>query len=69
MNKEYYNASGCADPTAYDAMQNIQQEQRAEAAADAHRLIKAVKALIAENGFVLLNRIELKDIKSGTIFK
>lgn len=69
MNKDYYNASGCADPTAYNAMQNIQQEQRAEAAANANQLIKALKTLVTENGFVLLNRIELKDIKSGTIFK
>lgn len=63
MNKDFYNASGCADPTAYRAMRNI---DRTETAANANQLIKTLKALIAQNGFTLLNRIEIKDIKSGT---
>lgn len=66
MDKNFYNASGCPDPTAYKAMKNV---QHAEVNANAKQLIKDIKARIAENGFVLLNRIELKDIKNGTIFK
>ncbi|GHU94397.1 hypothetical protein FACS1894208_05400 [Clostridia bacterium] len=66
MNKDFYNASGCADPTAYTAIKNVDHDAAGE---NANRLIKIIKAVIAENGFVLLNRIELKELKSGTIFK
>jgi len=65
-NNEFYNASGCADPTAYEAIKNL---RRREAERDVNRLIKTLKATIAESGFVLLNRIELKDSKSGIVFK
>ena len=66
MNKNYYNTSGCADPTAYVAVRNVQRNETNESA---QQLIAAVKSLIAENGFVLINRIELKDIKNGMVFK
>lgn len=66
MKKDFYNASGYADPTAYWAMQNIQHD---EVSGNANRLIKEIKALIAQNGFILLNRIEIKDINSGMVFK
>ena len=61
--KDFYNASGGADPTAYRAIKNIEQEE------NVNRLIKTIKALIAESGFELLNRIILKDVKNGKIFK
>jgi hypothetical protein len=66
---DFYNASGCADPTAYHAMQNIQRDQRAEARREVDRLVNDIKTLTAERGFTVLNRIELKDKKSGIIFK
>jgi hypothetical protein len=66
MNNDFYNASGCADPTAYEAIRNL---QRKEARRNARRLIKALKKTIAENDFLLLNRIELKDKTSGIVFK
>ncbi len=62
----FYNGSGCADPTAYNAIRKVEHDQAVESV---NRLIKDIKALIAKNGFVLLNRIELKDEKSGIIFK
>lgn len=62
----FYNGSGCADPTAYKAIRKVEHDQAVESV---NRLIKDIKALIAKNGFVLLNRIELKDEKSGIIFK
>lgn len=65
MDKDFYNASGYPDPTAYEAIRNVQREE----AENAHKLIKELKTLITASGFVLLNRIEIKDIKSGTIFK
>ena len=65
-NKEFYNASGCADPTAYEAIRNV---QRKDAEREVNNLIKTLKATIAASGFVLVNRIELKDKKSGIVFK
>lgn len=62
----FYNGSGCADPTAYNAIRKVEHDRAAESV---NRLIKEIKALITDNGFVLLNRIELKDEKSGIIFK
>lgn len=62
----FYNGSGCADPTAYNAIRKVEQDRAVE---NVNRLIKEIKALIAKSGFVLLNRIELKDEKSGIIFK
>ena len=67
VNKElFYNGSGCADPTAYNAIRKVEHDRAVE---NVNRLIKEIKALITDNGFVLLNRIELKDEKSGIIFK
>ena len=66
MDKNFYNASGCADPTAYTAIRNA---DRAEADARVNQLIKALKATIAADGFILINRIELKDKRSGIVFK
>lgn len=62
----FYNSSGCADPTAYNAIRKVEHDRAVESV---NRLIKEIKALITDNGFVLLNRIELKDEKSGIIFK
>jgi hypothetical protein len=66
MDKDFYNASGCPDPMAYAAMKSIQHD---EAQQRVNRLIKEVKTLAAENGLVLVKRIEVKDKKSGTVFK
>jgi hypothetical protein len=66
MDKEYYNKSGCADPTAYEAIRNL---QRADAQREAKRLITELKALAVQNGFTVINRIRLKDKKSGFIFR
>ncbi len=69
MNRDFYNASGCPDPTAYAAINNIHREESRLAREKSKRLIKAIKKAIETNGFILLNRIEIKDIKSGTVFK
>lgn len=62
----FYNGSGCAEPTAYNAIRKVEHDRSVE---NVRRLIKEIKTLITDNGFVLLNRIELKDEKSGIIFK
>lgn len=66
MNKDFYNRSGCADPTAYEAIRNLEREEAERAVTN---LIMILKATITEKGFILLNRIELKDKNSGIVFK
>ena len=62
------NASGYPDPTAHDALLLIAQE---EAALEARttRLIKAVKTLIDLADYDLMARIEIRDRRSGKIFR
>lgn len=62
------NASGCADPTAYEALAPIAQE---EAALEARttKLIKALKSMIDLAGYDLVARIEIRDRESGKTFR
>lgn len=66
--KPWENAEGYADPTAYSALKPIIQ---ADAALEGkvNFLIKVLKFIIAESGFELLARIELRDKKTGRCFK
>lgn len=64
----HFNASGCADPTAYEALKPIMKED-AELEAKVSFLVKVLKFIIRESGFELLNRIEIKDKKSGRMFR
>ena len=68
-NKEnpYYNSSGYPDPTAYKAMKVVQTEEETDN--KAAFLVKVLKFIIRESGFELLNRIELRDKKSGRVYK
>lgn len=63
-----YNPSGCADPTAHDALMPI---VKADTAIEARttRLIKALKTMIDLAGYDLLARIEVRDRESGRIFR
>lgn len=65
----YFNQSGCADPTAYHALKPIMQEEEAALEGKVNFLIKVLKFIIAESGFELLARIELKDKKTGRCFR
>jgi hypothetical protein len=67
-NNPRFNASGCPDPTAYEALQPIIKED-AELEKKAHDLIKILKVIMGLAGFELMNRIEIKDKKSGRVFK
>lgn len=62
------NASGCPDPTAHDALLPIAQEDAALEARTT-RLIKAVKSFIDLAGYDLIARIEIRDRRSGKIFR
>ena len=64
-NKNFYNSSGYADPTAYTAIRNI---ERKEAKQKISRLFKILRAVISKSGFMLLNDIKLKEAESGLVF-
>ena len=61
------NAEGYVDPTAYAALQSIVNDEKAEK--KAAYLISVLKFIIRESGFELLNRIELRDKKTGRVFR
>ena len=68
MNNPYYNSEGYADPTAYAGTKNIIREE-AETERRASELIKVLKFVIRSCGFELVERIEIRDMKSGRVFK
>ncbi len=51
-----YNDSGCKDMTAYEALRNVQREER-------RKLITAIKALAKERGYRIVNVIELEELE------
>lgn len=59
-NGEYYN-----DPTAGNALGQIEKQENKELQDKTNRLIKSLKNIIELSGFELLGRIELKHKKSG----
>lgn len=65
----FLNASGCPDPTAYHALRPIIREEEEALDAKVNFLIKVLKYVIAESGFELLARIELRDKKTGRCFR
>ena len=66
--KPWLNAEGYQDPTAYAALQPIMREDAA-LESKCGFLIKVLKYIINESGFDLVNRIELRDRKSGRYFR
>ena len=62
------NREGYSDPTAHEGMSNILREEN-EAQRRQNALIGAVKSLIDLAGFELLNRIEIRDRKTGREFR
>ena len=67
--KPWENAEGYTDSTAYTALRHIQQEENAELDAKVNTLIKVLKYIVSLSGFELINRIELRDKKSGRSFR
>ncbi len=63
-----YNSSGCADPTAYEALKPIIKED-AEIERKAYELVKIVKIIIGWAGFELVQRVQIKHKKSGKEFR
>lgn len=65
----YFNSEGYADPTAYAAMRTIQREENAALDSRVNLLIKVIKFIATEAGFDVINRIELRDRKTGRKYK
>lgn len=68
MNNPYYNNEGYADPTAYAGTRNIIKEE-SETEKRASELIKVLKFIIRSTGFELIERVKIKDTKTGREFK
>lgn len=68
MPKPWENAEGYSDPTAYDGLKTIIQEE-AEQQKRVNNLIFVLKYIIRLAGFDLLNRIEIKDRKTGREYR
>ena len=67
--KPWENAEGYADPTAYNAIKKVSAEEHEALDAKVNTLIKVLKFIIAESGFELAARIELRDRKTGRFFR
>ena len=66
--KPWQNKEGYADPTAYEGLKPIIREED-EQQKRLNTLIFVLKYIIRLAGYDLLNRVELKDKKTGKEFK
>lgn len=67
MKNEKFNASGCKDLTAYQALKNIELEEKAEARYK--KLLAIIFGICELSGFHLEDRIVLKDKKTGKVWR
>lgn len=63
MRNPKYNGSGCKDLTAYEAIENIESEERLK------RLLAHIFRLCDIAGFHVEERIVLRDKKTGKIWR
>lgn len=63
-----YNASGCKDLTAYEALKNVEREER-EKEAKVKRLLTVLLYIVDLAGFRVEGRIVLKDKKTGKVWR
>jgi hypothetical protein len=68
MNNPKYNSEGYADPTAYYGTKEIIREKN-ETEKRAYDLIKVLKFIIRSCGFELIERVKIKDTKTGREFR
>ena len=62
------NSEGYSDPTAYEGLKSIIQEENA-LDREVNALIKVLKFIISRSGFELISRIELRDVKTGREYR
>lgn len=68
MRNPYYNDEGYPDPTAYPGTKDIIREET-ETERKAAELIKVLKFIIRSSGFELIERVKIKDTKTGREFR
>lgn len=68
MNNPKYNSEGYADPAAYYGTKEIIREE-SETEKRAYDLIKVLKFIIRSCGFELIERVKIKDTKTGKEFR
>lgn len=68
MNNPKYNSEGYADPMAYYGTKEIIREEN-ETEKRAYDLIKVLKFIIRSCGFELIERVKIKDTKTGREFR
>ena len=68
MSKPWQNREGYSDPTAYEGMKPVIRED-AEREKRLNTLIFVLKYIIRLAGFDLLNRIEIRERKSGREYR
>ena len=68
MSNDRFNGSGCKDITAYKAIKEVSKEQR-DKDKDMGKLIQAVKYIIDNAGYELVNRIVIKDKDTKKIYR
>lgn len=66
-NNPKYNASGCKDLTAYQALRNVEAEEKAEARY--RKLLATIFSICELAGFHLEDRIVLRDLKTGKVWR
>ena len=62
------NSEGYYDPTAYEGVKSIVREENA-LDGRVSDLVKVLKVIIRNCGVELVSRIEIKDVKTGRVFK
>lgn len=62
------NSESYYDPTAYEGVKSIVREENA-LDGRVSDLVRVLKFIIRSCGFELVSRIEIKDVKTGRVFK
>ena len=66
---EFKNPEGYADPTAYQALRNIELQERDSADDYAYRVIKNILVSLDLYGFKLVGRLHIQDKVTGREYK
>ena len=61
-----YNNEHYPDPTAGIALRNLKRDPDAERA---KVTIRSIRMIVQKQGFALVDRVKIKDIKTGKIYK
>ncbi len=64
MPKGYYNPEGYPDPTAYEALRNISDEDVV-----VNTLVHIIKQILRLSGFELIHRVEIRSLKTGREYR